>query len=99
MIDVVVYGATGYSGRLVCAELRRRGVAFVAAGRDARKLEALPKGPSNEERARGRFAVVAEARGVLTSAQAFGARALLDGIAGSGVRWGFSMSATSHAEG
>jgi short subunit dehydrogenase-like uncharacterized protein len=43
MFDVAVYGATGYTGRLVCPELVRRGVSFSIAGRDARKLEALAR--------------------------------------------------------
>ena len=38
---MVVYGATGFTGRLVCAELVRKGVGFVAAGRDAGKLRVL----------------------------------------------------------
>jgi short subunit dehydrogenase-like uncharacterized protein len=38
---VWVYGATGFTGRLVCASLRRRGVAFGIAGRDRAKLDAL----------------------------------------------------------
>src|SRR5947207_1495644 len=38
---VVVYGATGYTGRLICAALARRGVPFIAAGRDADTLAAL----------------------------------------------------------
>jgi saccharopine dehydrogenase (NAD+, L-lysine-forming) len=41
MLDVVVYGATGYTGRLVAAELARQNVAFAVAGRDAGKLDAL----------------------------------------------------------
>lgn len=36
---IAVYGATGYTGRLVAAELRRRGADFVLAGRSAAKLE------------------------------------------------------------
>ncbi len=36
---VAVYGATGYTGKLVAAELRRRGADFVLAGRSAQKLE------------------------------------------------------------
>ena len=32
---IAVYGATGYTGRLVAAELRRRGAEFVLAGRSA----------------------------------------------------------------
>jgi short subunit dehydrogenase-like uncharacterized protein len=31
---VVVYGASGYTGRLICEYLRELGVPFVAAGRD-----------------------------------------------------------------
>ena len=36
---VVVYGASGYTGRLVCEYLRDYNVPFVAAGRDAGKLK------------------------------------------------------------
>jgi hypothetical protein len=35
---VVVYGASGYTGRLICEYLREYGVPFVAAGRDADKV-------------------------------------------------------------
>jgi short subunit dehydrogenase-like uncharacterized protein len=38
---VAVYGATGYTGRLVAGELQRRGAEFVLAGRSAEKLDAL----------------------------------------------------------
>jgi short subunit dehydrogenase-like uncharacterized protein len=38
---IAVYGATGYTGRLVAGELRRRGLDFVLCGRDAGKLRAL----------------------------------------------------------
>ena len=37
---VVVYGASGYTGRLICEYLREYNVPFVAAGRDRAKLEA-----------------------------------------------------------
>lgn len=40
-VDVVVYGATGFTGRLVCHELARRGASFAIAGRDEAKLAAL----------------------------------------------------------
>ncbi|HEX8952159.1 MAG TPA: saccharopine dehydrogenase NADP-binding domain-containing protein [Polyangia bacterium] len=40
-VAVVVYGATGFTGRLVCAELQRRKVPFAVAGRDHAKLTAL----------------------------------------------------------
>jgi short subunit dehydrogenase-like uncharacterized protein len=38
---IAVYGATGFTGRLVAAELRRRGAEFVLAGRNPAKLEIL----------------------------------------------------------
>ncbi len=37
---VVVYGASGYTGRLVCEYLREYGIPFIAAGRSAEKLNA-----------------------------------------------------------
>ncbi len=36
---VVVYGASGYTGRLICEYLREYGVPFVAAGRDEGRLK------------------------------------------------------------
>ena len=38
---IAVYGATGYTGRLVAAELKRRSADLVIAGRSAAKLDAL----------------------------------------------------------
>jgi short subunit dehydrogenase-like uncharacterized protein len=38
---IAVYGATGFTGRLVAAELRRRGAEMVLSGRNAAKLEIL----------------------------------------------------------
>jgi short subunit dehydrogenase-like uncharacterized protein len=38
---IVVYGATGYTGRLVAAELARRGADFVLAGRSRERLAGL----------------------------------------------------------
>jgi len=46
---VVVYGASGYTGRLVCESLTKLGVPFVAAGRSQARLEAV----ASEMRARG----------------------------------------------
>jgi len=39
--NVLVFGATGFTGRLVCEALRARGIAFAIAGRNRSKLEAL----------------------------------------------------------
>jgi short subunit dehydrogenase-like uncharacterized protein len=38
---IAVYGATGYTGRLVASELRRRGAEVVLSGRNRAKLEIL----------------------------------------------------------
>lgn len=38
---MVVYGATGHTGRFIVAELRRRGFAIIISGRDAAQLEVL----------------------------------------------------------
>jgi len=38
--SVVVYGASGYTGRLVCEYLREMNVPFIAAGRDAARVQA-----------------------------------------------------------
>ena len=41
MPDIVLFGATGYTGRLTAHALARRGADFAVAGRDPAKLEAL----------------------------------------------------------
>jgi short subunit dehydrogenase-like uncharacterized protein len=41
MPDVVLFGATGYTGRLTADALARRGADFALAGRNQQKLEAL----------------------------------------------------------
>jgi short subunit dehydrogenase-like uncharacterized protein len=38
---IAVYGATGYTGRLVCAELAEAGADFIVSGRNQPKLDAL----------------------------------------------------------
>ncbi|WFU72608.1 hypothetical protein QA642_00550 [Bradyrhizobium sp. CB2312] len=40
---VIVYGASGYTGRLVCEYLREYNIPFIAAGRSAGKLNAAMK--------------------------------------------------------
>src|SRR5215470_5298703 len=40
---VIVYGASGYTGRLVCEYLREYNIPFIAAGRSAEKLDAAMK--------------------------------------------------------
>jgi short subunit dehydrogenase-like uncharacterized protein len=43
MPDVLLFGATGYTGRLTAHALARRGLDFAIAGRDEAKLEALAR--------------------------------------------------------
>lgn len=47
--EVLLYGATGYTGRLICQELEHRGLSYAIAGRDATRLQklssALPSKP------------------------------------------------------
>src|SRR3954452_15765442 len=46
---IAVYGATGFTGALVAAELRRRGAEFVLAGRSRESLEAVAEGIGGAE--------------------------------------------------
>jgi hypothetical protein len=41
--DVVVYGASGYTGKLIAWHLAEYGIPFIAAGRDQQRLEAQMK--------------------------------------------------------
>ena len=43
MLDVVLFGATGFTGRAVAAALGRREARFVVAGRDPARLEAVAR--------------------------------------------------------
>ncbi len=41
---IVVYGASGYTGKLIAAELSRRGAEITLAGRNREKLEEVAAG-------------------------------------------------------
>ncbi|MFT3700635.1 MAG: saccharopine dehydrogenase NADP-binding domain-containing protein [Kofleriaceae bacterium] len=43
MTDIIVYGATGLTGRRVCAELEAAGTSFAIAGRSAHKIAMLSR--------------------------------------------------------
>ena len=47
---IAVYGPTGYTGRQVVDELRRRGVGLLLVGRDAKRLRGVAHGPDSEVR-------------------------------------------------
>jgi NAD(P)-dependent dehydrogenase (short-subunit alcohol dehydrogenase family) len=55
---IVVFGASGHTGRFVVRELRRRGRLLVLAGRDAGALQALANGEPSDSRAVVRVASV-----------------------------------------
>lgn len=40
-MDAVIYGATGFTGRLIARALSRHGIAFAIAGRDPARLQAM----------------------------------------------------------
>ncbi len=62
---IAVYGATGYTGRLVAAELRRRGAEFVLSGRNPAKLEILAEEVGGAETKVARLDDPAGLRGLL----------------------------------
>jgi short subunit dehydrogenase-like uncharacterized protein len=76
-VSVVLYGATGYTGRLVAGELASRGVEHVLSGRDAAKLASLASDRDVPTRAvplddeRGLRRLLEEARVVINCAGPF----------------------------
>jgi uncharacterized protein DUF5938/saccharopine dehydrogenase-like protein len=76
---VVVYGASGYTGRLICEYLREFNVPFIAAGRDkARIAEALDKVPGIDT---VEYEIVEVAHDVQPLAELFdGARVVLNTV-------------------
>lgn len=63
---VVVYGASGYTGRLICEYLRELNVAFIAAGRDKDRLQDIMSRVPGIETADYEVAEVAHEAGALT---------------------------------
>lgn len=51
VLTVAVYGATGYTGQLVVAELRRRGLGIVISGRSADSLRRVAAAQAYDARA------------------------------------------------
>lgn len=61
---IVLYGASGYTGKLVAAELAGRGAEFVVAGRDHAKLDAVVRDLGAGSRPEVRVADVADPDGL-----------------------------------
>jgi len=79
-LDVVVYGASGFTGRLVCNYLRRHapsGLRWALAGRDAATLESIAADCGGDEGSGGPGGGGAEPREVIGGCDAERAAALL----------------------
>nr|WP_315206554.1 DUF5938 domain-containing protein [uncultured Albidiferax sp.] len=83
---VVVYGASGYTGRLVCEYLTELGLPFVAAGRDkARVQEVMDKVPGIE---RADYEVVAVEHTVEALTELFQGRTMVSNMVGPFSKYG-----------
>lgn len=59
---VIVYGVSGYTGRLVCEYLREYNIPFIAAGRDEAKVKAVvEKIPGIETADSANFSILSRA--------------------------------------
>lgn len=91
MAPLAVLGATGYTGRLVCAEARRAGVALRLVGRDERRLNRLARS--------GEQVRVADARDHERLAAAFEGCFAVVSLAGPFMETGFAPVAAAIAAG
>jgi short subunit dehydrogenase-like uncharacterized protein len=79
-VSVVVYGASGYTGRLVCWKLAQRKIPFIAAGRNQTRLEdQLKKIP---ELAGARYTCAAVEHSVSALAKLFAGKKVVYNVAG-----------------
>jgi len=62
--EIVIYGASGYTGRLIAAALAARGAALVLAGRNAARLEAVAASLGDDTTARVAAVPLDDARGL-----------------------------------
>jgi short subunit dehydrogenase-like uncharacterized protein len=86
-MTIAVYGATGYTGRLVVAELRRRGLAAVLVGRDEARLKTVDSDSP------------IRVAGLDEATEAFKGCAAVINCAGPFVRWGAPVVAAAIAAG
>ncbi len=62
--EIVIYGASGYTGKLIAAELASRGMPLILAGRNEAKLEAVAAGLGPDAEARVAAVPVDDATGL-----------------------------------
>ncbi|MFD4253392.1 DUF5938 domain-containing protein [Amycolatopsis thermoflava] len=86
---VVVYGASGYTGRLICEYLREYGIPFLAAGRDLKRVQEAVAAVPGIDTVEHEVAEVEHSAAAL--AEAFrGARVVLNTV-GPFARWGHEV--------
>ncbi len=49
--NIILYGATGYSGSLIAREAKKSGLKLILAGRNEKKLEILSKETGSNQNA------------------------------------------------
>ena len=94
---VIVYGASGYTGRLVCEYLRELQVPFIAAGRDAKRTQAvLDKVPGIET---AEYEVVEVAHNVDALTKLFDGASVVSNMVGPFINFGTEVVQACHAAG
>jgi short subunit dehydrogenase-like uncharacterized protein len=94
---VVVYGASGYTGRLVCEYLRELQVPFIAAGRDAKRVQAvLDKVPGIES---ADYEVVEVEHNVGALTRLFEGASVVSNMVGPFIKYGPEVVEACHAAG
>ncbi|WP_159930500.1 MULTISPECIES: DUF5938 domain-containing protein [Nocardia] len=83
---VVVYGASGYTGRLICEYLREYNIPFVAAGRDYRRLKSVVDAVPGIDTVEHDIVEVEHSESAL--AEAFKGAAVVLNTVGPFARWG-----------
>ena len=95
---VVVYGASGYTGRLICEYLREYHVPFVAAGRDGAKVKAsMESNVAGIETAD--YEVVEVAHDVASLTELFSGASVVLNTVGPFAKWGLEVVEASLAAG
>ncbi|MFT3691619.1 MAG: DUF5938 domain-containing protein [Kofleriaceae bacterium] len=86
---VIVYGASGYTGRLVCEYLRELGIGFTAAGRDKARTQAvLDKVPGIET---ADYDVVEVKHSLAALTELFRGSQVVCNLAGPFIKFGFEV--------
>lgn len=94
---VVVYGASGYTGRLVCEYLREYNVPFIAAGRDAGRVHAVMEKVPGIETADYEVVEVAHTTAALTDL--FRGASVVCNMVGPFIKYGPEVVEACHATG